>query len=221
MSDARSFVKIKNISRGGAVVACRAHNPKVAGSSPAPATKKTPNHPKITERKSQGRRFDKGAFALPVAGRANETSGKNAVPPHPKKLLTIQKLERRRRRVGFLTKEHLRCQWQGEQMRRAAKTRCPRYQKKALNQPKIREKLSQGRRFDKGEFALPVAGRANETSGKNAVPPHPKKLLTIQKLERRRRRVGVLTKANLRCQWQGEQMRRAAKTRCPRTQKNS
>ena len=28
------------ISRGGAVVACRAHNPKVAGSSPAPATKK-------------------------------------------------------------------------------------------------------------------------------------------------------------------------------------
>lgn len=28
-----------NMTRGGAVVACRAHNPKVAGSSPAPATK--------------------------------------------------------------------------------------------------------------------------------------------------------------------------------------
>ncbi len=27
------------LTRGGAVVACRAHNPKVAGSSPAPATK--------------------------------------------------------------------------------------------------------------------------------------------------------------------------------------
>ena len=27
------------MTRGGAVVACRAHNPKVAGSSPAPATK--------------------------------------------------------------------------------------------------------------------------------------------------------------------------------------
>ena len=32
-------VTFTNLSRGGAVVACRAHNPKVAGSSPAPATR--------------------------------------------------------------------------------------------------------------------------------------------------------------------------------------
>ena len=38
LSDTQSFVKIIYIARGGAVVACRAHNPKVAGSSPAPAT---------------------------------------------------------------------------------------------------------------------------------------------------------------------------------------
>ncbi len=35
------FVELNNSPRGGAVVACRAHNPKVAGSSPAPATKKS------------------------------------------------------------------------------------------------------------------------------------------------------------------------------------
>lgn len=29
------------MTRGGAAVACRAHNPKVAGSSPAPATNTT------------------------------------------------------------------------------------------------------------------------------------------------------------------------------------
>ena len=34
--------KIENLLRGGAVVARWAHNPKVVGSSPAPATKESP-----------------------------------------------------------------------------------------------------------------------------------------------------------------------------------
>ena len=40
--DAVEYVNLtKLVSRGGAVVACRAHNPKVVGSSPAPATNKS------------------------------------------------------------------------------------------------------------------------------------------------------------------------------------